>query len=91
MVDLKTFHICPFCKYEMKAAGMDPKNQKTLFYRCSLWIFCHVCSMIDICCHKCGRELNEPGALLFSPPIQDVMVTKYHLCRRCFEEILRML
>ena len=35
--------------------------------------------------------MNEPGALLFSPPIQDIMVTKYHLCKGCFEKVLEMI
>ena len=46
---------------------------------------------IEPVCACCGKTLTEPGALVFSPPAgQGVAVnkvTKYHLCRECFEEI----
>lgn len=42
---------------------------------------------INPTCDKCNRELTEFGGLLFSPPNNDRKVTKYHLCKKCFEEI----
>jgi hypothetical protein len=41
--------------------------------------------MLNLKCDKCGRELSEPGALLFSPPRGDGwLVEKYHLCYTCW-------
>ncbi len=31
----------------------------------------------------CGDELDEPGALFFSPPDAAGKPQKYHLCKRC--------
>jgi len=36
-----------------------------------------------ILCEKCGKELKECGALVFSPP-QDREVLKFHICKRCY-------
>lgn len=36
-------------------------------------------------CDRCGSELNEPSALVFSPPSKfGNAVTKYHICEDCF-------
>lgn len=35
-------------------------------------------------CDKCGMELVEFGAILLSPPEND-MVRKFHLCKACYE------
>ncbi len=42
-------------------------------------------------CDACGKELQEPGALLFSPPPtveKHAPVTKYHVCVPCYRELL---
>lgn len=54
--------------------------------------------MIKFNCYVCKKELNEPGALLFSPPeiidpeadeIQyDEKVEKYHICVGCYWDIM---
>jgi len=36
-------------------------------------------------CNKCRKELDEFGALLFSPP-KDNNVKKFHLCKNCYKE-----
>ena len=44
--------------------------------------------MLDLKCDRCGAELNQPGALLFSPPRGDGwLVEKYHLCVECYKRI----
>lgn len=35
-------------------------------------------------CDRCGLELTEFGALLFSPPSPDNEVHKYHICVDCY-------
>lgn len=42
--------------------------------------------MIKVKCDICKKELTQTGALLFSPPKKNV-VRKYHICRKCFDEI----
>lgn len=39
--------------------------------------------MIRVECDICKKELTQTGALLFSPP-KNNMVRKYHICRKCF-------
>lgn len=36
--------------------------------------------MIAVKCAVCGRELDEPGAILLSPPDKNDNVVKFHLC-----------
>ena len=36
-------------------------------------------------CSKCGSELREPGAILLSPPKEN-MVKKFHICRDCYKK-----
>lgn len=43
--------------------------------------------MIKPICCRCGKELKEFGAILLSPP-KDDMVKKYHICVECFIKIL---
>ncbi len=38
-------------------------------------------------CAKCGKELEEFGALLFSPPTGENKVDKFHLCVDCFRSL----
>jgi len=39
-------------------------------------------------CDKCGNELIEFGGLLFSPPDDFGNTRKWHLCKKCYEEII---
>jgi|GEM_PF-1539550 len=34
-------------------------------------------------CIDCRQELNRPGAILFSAPIREGVVLKYHVCAVC--------
>ena len=43
---------------------------------------------IETKCDKCGKELTDYGALLFSPPNDDNKVNKYHLCEDCYQKII---
>jgi hypothetical protein len=44
--------------------------------------------VLDLKCDRCGRELNQPGALLFSPPQgESWLVAKHHLCADCYAVI----
>jgi len=38
-------------------------------------------------CDMCRAELIEFGAILLSPPDEQGMVKKYHVCKKCFESI----
>jgi hypothetical protein len=42
-------------------------------------------------CSKCGRELEEFGAILLGPPDSKGRCKKDHLCRRCHTEVKRMI
>ncbi len=46
--------------------------------------------MLDIKCDKCGQRIEQPGALLFSPPMEDWMVRKYHLCVPCYKQVFKL-
>lgn len=40
---------------------------------------------LKIQCDGCEAELDEPGAVAFSPPIEgSFRVSKFHLCRACW-------
>ncbi len=39
-------------------------------------------------CDKCGKELKEFGGILLSPP-KGNDVKKFHLCRKCYGEIMK--
>ncbi|MBS3071955.1 hypothetical protein J4408_03115 [Candidatus Pacearchaeota archaeon] len=43
---------------------------------------------IEPVCDKCKKELEDFGALLFSPPDEDNNTRKFHLCRKCYTEII---
>lgn len=36
-------------------------------------------------CDKCGDELVDFGAILFSPPDEESTVKKFHICKSCYE------
>jgi len=40
--------------------------------------------MISVTCSFCGKELNETGGILLSPPSDD-KVEKHHICRKCYK------
>ncbi len=35
-------------------------------------------------CDDCGEELLDFGAILLSPPDEDGMVRKFHICKTCY-------
>ena len=39
-------------------------------------------------CDRCGKPIEKPGALLFSPPQSD-LVKKHHICTECYDQIVR--
>jgi hypothetical protein len=44
--------------------------------------------MLELKCDLCDRQLQEPGALVFSPPTQEAwLVEKYHICADCWPAI----
>jgi len=43
--------------------------------------------MIAPRCDYCKAELNDYGALLFSPPDKENKTLKIHICKKCYEEI----
>ena len=40
-------------------------------------------------CDKCKKELNEFGAIMFSPPDNENNVKKFHICNECYNKILK--
>jgi len=42
-------------------------------------------------CDKCGNELSNFGALLFSPPDEKNITKKYHICEKCYENMKKAL
>jgi uncharacterized protein with PIN domain len=38
-------------------------------------------------CDKCNKELEDFGALLFSPPNEEGNVKKFHVCKECYNKI----
>jgi hypothetical protein len=49
--------------------------------------------MIKVNCYRCNKELNELGAILFSPPNTGFIgsygkVDKFHLCKSCYLLVL---
>ena len=40
---------------------------------------------IKVIC-RCGKELNEPGAILWSPPDKEGKCVKTHICKECYEK-----
>ena len=48
--------------------------------------------MLDLTCDMCHRNLDEPGGLIFSPPVDEAwIVEKYHVCAFCWPEIVALL
>lgn len=44
---------------------------------------------MKIQCSDCGEDLEEPGALVFSPPDKADYCQKLHLCVDCWEDLHR--
>jgi hypothetical protein len=40
-------------------------------------------------CDICKKELKDYGSLLFSPPNKKSIVKKYHICKGCFQKLIR--
>lgn len=40
-------------------------------------------------CDKCKKELQEFGAILFSPPDKRSKVKKHHICKKCYKKIVK--
>ena len=40
--------------------------------------------MIKPICSLCGKELDDFGAIVFSPPDDNHKVEKHHICRACY-------
>ena len=40
--------------------------------------------MIKPICSLCGKELDDFGAILLSPPDDNHKVEKYHICKLCY-------
>ena len=38
-------------------------------------------------CDYCKRELVDFGAILLSPPDEENQVTKFHVCKGCYEKV----
>lgn len=54
--------------------------------------------MIELNCDICKRKLDEPGALIFSPPINtpfldknSMFTIKYHICINCWPYIRKII
>jgi len=41
-------------------------------------------------CDKCKEELIKPGALIFSPPVDNI-TRKFHICATCYIDILKFI
>lgn len=41
---------------------------------------------LKIHCNRCKKELDEPGALVFSPPYE-TEVEKFHICMDCWVDL----
>jgi hypothetical protein len=39
-------------------------------------------------CDICKNELNDFGAILFSPPDAENNVKKFHICKDCYNKLL---
>lgn len=43
--------------------------------------------MINPKCDYCKKELNDYGAILFSPPDKSSKTLKHHICKDCYNKI----
>jgi hypothetical protein len=48
--------------------------------------------MLELKCDICDQTLQEPGALIFSPPTKEAwIVEKYHVCADCWPAVVALL
>ena len=40
-------------------------------------------------CDACKKELVEFGAILLSPPDQQRKVIKFHICKDCYQKLVK--
>ncbi|MFA6269556.1 MAG: hypothetical protein WCW13_04780 [archaeon] len=40
---------------------------------------------INPICDKCKKELKDFGGILFSPPNEEGVVRKWHICKECYK------
>jgi ribosome-binding protein aMBF1 (putative translation factor) len=40
-------------------------------------------------CEMCGKELEDFGAILFSPPDEESKTLKLHLCVNCYKKVFK--
>jgi len=40
-------------------------------------------------CNKCKKKLKSLGGILFGPPRKDSLVKKSHLCKTCYNKIVK--
>ncbi len=40
-------------------------------------------------CDRCSKTLLDYGAILLSPPDKKSKVTKYHICKMCYKDIIK--
>lgn len=43
--------------------------------------------MIKPICDRCGKELEDFGGILLSPP-EGRKVSKFHMCKACYGEVV---
>ena len=48
--------------------------------------------MLELKCDICHNKLQNPGALIFSPPTMEAwIVEKYHICPNCWPTVMALL
>ena len=47
--------------------------------------------MLKVNCDICGKEFNERGALLFSPPDNYGQTFKTYICKECYRKLSHIL
>jgi hypothetical protein len=48
--------------------------------------------VIKVNCAGCSKELEEPGALIFSPPTYPVGdCEKFHICASCWDGVRKVI
>ena len=45
--------------------------------------------MIKPTCDKCKNELDDFGGIILSPPNENNQVSKYHICKDCYNRIIK--
>lgn len=44
---------------------------------------------INPTCDKCSKELHEFGGIVLGPPNENNEVKKFHLCKNCYEQVVK--